>query len=175
MLFRSDWPVVVQGIRAAIAVVIMLLAWIWLELPSFQQMAITVAVVMAAPGAGGVGLDARHAVAERALHRFIGCLIGGVAALSCLALSVTDFASWLLMIAVAMWICMHIQTSRRGVGYVGTQAAMVFIVTLSQGAGPPTSLLPGIDRFAGITGGLAILMVLSVALWPSVDERHGHV
>jgi uncharacterized membrane protein YccC len=174
-LLDDDWPVVVQGIRASVAVVILLLAWIWLELPSFQQMALTVALVMAAPGAGGVGLDARHAVAERALHRFIGCLIGGVAALGCLALSVTDFASWLLMIAVAMWICMHIQTSRRGIGYVGTQAAMVFIVTLSQGAGPPTSLLPGIDRFAGITGGLAILMVLSVALWPSVDERHGHV
>jgi len=174
-LFDNEWPVVLQGVRAAIAVVIMLIAWIWLELPSFQQMAITVAVVMAAPGAGGVGLDARHAVAERALHRFLGCLIGGVAALGCLALSVTDFLSWLLMIAVAMWICMHIQTSRRGIGYVGTQAAMVFIVTLSQGAGPPTSLLPGIDRFAGITGGLAILMVLSVALWPSVDERHGHV
>lgn len=174
-LLDDDWPVVLQGVRAAIAVVIMLLAWIWLELPSFQQMAVTVAVVMAAPGAGGVGLDARHAVAERALHRFLGCLIGGVAALGCLALSVTDFASWLLMIAVAMWICMHMQTSRRGVGYVGTQAAMVFIVTLSQGAGPPTSLLPGIDRFAGITGGLAILMVLSVALWPGVDERHGHV
>jgi uncharacterized membrane protein YccC len=174
-LLDDDWPVVLQGIRAAVAVVILLLAWIWLELPSFQQMAITVAVVMAAPGAGGVGLDARHAVAERALHRFIGCLMGGLAALACLALSVTDFASWLLMVALAMWICMHVQTSRRGVGYVGTQAAMVFIVTLSQGAGPPTSLLPGIDRFVGITGGLAILMVLSVALWPSVDERHGHV
>jgi uncharacterized membrane protein YccC len=174
-LFDDEWPVVVQGIRAAVAVVILLLAWIWLELPSFQQMAITVAVVMAAPGAGGVGFDARHAVAERALHRILGCLMGGVAALACLALSVTDFLSWLLMIAIAMWICMHLQTSRRGVGYVGTQAAMVFIVTLSQGAGPPTSLLPGIDRFAGITGGLAILMVLSVALWPSVDERHGHV
>jgi uncharacterized membrane protein YccC len=174
-LFDDEWPVVVQGIRAAVAVVILLLAWIWLELPSFQQMAITVTVVMAAPGAGGVGLDARHAVAERALHRIIGCLIGGVAALACLALSVTDFLSWLLMIAVAMWICMHIQTSRRGIGYVGTQAAMVFIVTLAQGAGPPTSLVPGIDRFVGIIGGLAILMVLSVALWPSVDERHGHV
>ena len=174
-LLDDDWPVVLQGVRAAIAVVILLLAWIWLELPSFQQMAVTVAVVMAAPGAGGVGLDARHAVAERALHRFIGCLIGGLAALGCLALSITDFASWLLMIAVTMWICMHIQTSRRGVGYVGTQAAMVFIVTLSQGAGPPTSLLPGIDRFIGVTGGLAILTVVSVALWPSVDERHGHV
>ncbi|CAN5368632.1 hypothetical protein BH10PSE6_BH10PSE6_29920 [soil metagenome] len=173
-LLDDDWPVVLQGLRAAIAVVILLFAWIWLELPSFQQMAITVAVVMAAPGAGGVSPEARHVVAERALHRFIGCLIGGLAALACLALSVTDFPSWLLMIGVAMWICMHVQTSRRGVGYVGTQAAMVFIVTLAQGSGPPSSLLPGIDRFVGITGGLAVLMVVSVALWPSVDERHGH-
>lgn len=174
-LLDDDWPVVLQGVRAAIAVVILLLAWIWLELPSFQQMAVTVAIVMAAPGAGGVGSDGRHAVAEKALNRFIGCLIGGIAALGCLALSVTDFASWLLMIAVAMWICMHIQTTRRGVGYVGTQAAMVFIVTLAQGAGPPSSVLPGVERFIGITGGLAILTVVSVALWPSVAERHGHV
>jgi uncharacterized membrane protein YccC len=174
-LLDRDWAVVQQGIRAAIAVVILLFAWIWLELPSFQQMAITVAVVMAAPGAGGVGLQGRHAVAERAVHRFVGCLMGGLAALFCLALSVTDFLSWLMIIAIAMWICMHVQTSRRGVGYVGTQAAMVFIITLVQDAGPPTSLLPGIDRFLGITGGLAILMVVSVALWPNVDERHGHV
>jgi uncharacterized membrane protein YccC len=174
-LFDDDWPVVLQGVRAAIAVVILILAWIWLELPSFQQMAVTVAAVMAAPGAGGVGVAARHAVADKALNRFIGCLIGGVAALGCLALSVTDFATWLLMIAVAMWICMHVQTSSRGVGYVGTQAAIAFIVTLAQGNGPPTSLVPAIDRFVGITGGLAILTVVSVALWPSVDERHGHV
>ncbi len=174
-LLDDEWPVVLQGVRAAIAVVILLLTWVWLELPSFQQMAVTVTIVMAAPGVGGVGLGGRHAVADKALNRFIGCLIGGIAALGCLALSVTDFASWLLMIAVTMWICMHVQTSRRGVGYVGTQAAMVFIVTLAQGAGPPTSLVPAIDRFVGITGGLAILTVVSVALWPSVDERHGHV
>jgi uncharacterized membrane protein YccC len=174
-LLDDDWPVVLQGVRAVVAILILLLAWIWLELPSFQQMAVTVAAVMAAPGAGGVGVASRHAVADKALNRFIGCLIGGVAALACLALSVTDFATWLLMIAVAMWICMHIQTSRRGVGYVGTQAAMVFIITLAQGAGPPTSLVPAIDRFVGITGGLAILTVVSVALWPGVDERHGHV
>jgi uncharacterized membrane protein YccC len=174
-LLDDDWPVVLQGLRAAVTVVILLLAWIWLELPSFQQMAITVAIVMAAPGAGGVGVASRHAVAEKALNRVVGCLIGGLAALGCLALSISDFVPWLLMVAVAMWIFMHIQTSRRGVGYVGTQAAMVFIVTLSQGNGPPTSLVPGVDRFVGIIGGLAILTVVSIALWPSVDERHGHV
>ncbi len=69
---------------------------------------------------------------------------------------------------------MHVQTSQRGVGYVGTQAALVFIVTLVQSAGPPSSIMPGVDRFAGITCGLAILLIVSVALWPGHDERHGH-
>jgi hypothetical protein len=44
---------------------------------------------------------------------------------------------------------------------------------MAQGSGPSASLLPGIDRFAGITGGLLILMVVSMMLWPGVDERHG--
>jgi uncharacterized membrane protein YccC len=108
------------------------------------------------------------------VHRIVGCLAGGVAALACLALSIEAFLPWVLIIAAAMWICMHLQTSSRGVGYVGTQAAMVFIVTMVQGNGPPSSIMPGVDRFAGITGGLAVLLVVSVALWPHLDERHGH-
>ena len=31
----------------------------------------------------------------------------------CLALSIAAFVPWLLVIAAAMWICMHLQTSRR--------------------------------------------------------------
>ncbi|MCW5735867.1 MAG: FUSC family protein [Enhydrobacter sp.] len=173
-LLGDERPVLLQGLRSAVVVVILLYVWIWLELPQFEQMAITVTVVMAAPGAGGVGLAGRHAVAERALHRLIGCLVGGLVALACLALSVTAFLPWLAMLSIAMWICMHVQTSPRGVGYVGTQAALVFIVTLVQSAGPPSSIMPGVDRFAGITGGLAILLIVSVALWPGHDERHGH-
>ncbi len=30
--------------------------------------------------------------------------------------------------------------------------------------------MPGVDRFAGITGGLGILMVVSLLLWPSDQE-----
>ena len=172
-LFDEDWPVALQGIRAAVAVVILLFVWLWLDLQDFQQMAITVAIVMAAPGPGDVGARSRDAVSERAVHRFVGCLVGGLAALGCLALSITDFLPWLLVIAAAMWICMHVRSSRRGVSYVGIQAAVAFIVTMVQGRGPPESLLPGLERFAGITGGLLVLMVVSLALWPHLDDRHG--
>jgi uncharacterized membrane protein YccC len=141
-----------------------------LEVEQVVEMAITVAVVMAAPVIVDGGFATRHAVAVRSLHRVLGCLLGGAVALACLALNVESFVWWLAMIGGAVWIGMHIQVGPHGVGYVGTQAAFAFIVTLIQGERPPDSIMPGVDRFAGIVGGLAILMVISLVLWPTDQE-----
>lgn len=169
-LLGAQWPALLHGMRAAIAVVTVLHVWMWIDLPDVYQMAITIAVVMAAPVMADGGLTTRHQVAERALHRLLGCILGGFAALLCLSFSVTSFVWWLAIIAGGVWVCMHIQTSTRGVGYIGTQSAIVFIVTLIQGAQPPSSIMPGIDRFAGVTGGLAILLLVSLVLWPGEAE-----
>ena len=169
-LLDRQWPAVLHGVRSAIAVVAVLWIWIMIDLPQVTEMAITVAVVMSAPVIADGGLGTRHAVAVRSLHRFLGCLIGGVVALACLALQVESFVWWLAMIGAAAWAGMHIQIGKHGVGYVGTQAAFVFIITLVQGARPPTSIMPGVDRFIGITGGLGILLLISLLLWPSDRE-----
>ena len=169
-LLGPQWPVVLHGFRSAIAVCTVVAIWMALEVSQVVEMAITVAVVMAAPVVADGGLGTRHAVAVRSLHRLLGCTLGGIAALVCLALDVQSFVWWLGMIGVAVWIGMHIQVGPHGVGYVGTQAAFAFIVTLIQGAAPPDSILPGVDRFAGIVGGLAILMVVSMVLWPTDQE-----
>lgn len=170
-LLGAQWPVVLHGARSAIAVVVVLMIWIMIDLPQVTEMAITVAVVMSAPVIADGGLGTRHAVAVRSIHRFIGCLIGGVMALACLALNVESFPWWLAMIGAAVWLGMHVQIGRHGVGYVGTQAAFVFVITLIQGAAPPDSIMPGVDRFAGITGGLGILLIVSLLLWPSDAEQ----
>lgn len=169
-LLDRDWPVFMHGIRAAIAAIIVLNAWVLLELPNPQQMAITVVAVMASPTVAQGGMASRRAIAERALHRLFGCLLGGAIALVCLAFSVTDFLVWLTILAGGMWAFMYVQTSARGIGYVGTQAAVVFIMTMVQGFGPPDSILPGVDRFAGIAGGLTILLLVSLLLWPRESE-----
>ena len=169
-LLGAQWPVVLHGARSAIAVCAVLAIWMALELSQVVEMAITVTVVMAAPVVADGGFGTRHAVAVRSVHRFMGCLLGGVVALGCLALDVESFVWWLGMIGVAVWIGMHIQVGPHGVGYVGTQAAFVFIVTLVQGAAPPDSIMPGVDRFAGIVGALAILLVVSMVLWPTDQE-----
>src|SRR5258708_35356941 len=111
-----------------------------MDLAGVAEMVITIAIVMSAPVLAG-GLGSRHAVAERSLHRLIGCVIGGIAALGCLALQVTSFPWWLAMIGASVWMGMHVQTGKHGVGYVGTQAAFVFIVPVIQGQAPPTHLM----------------------------------
>lgn len=169
-LLGAQWPAVLHGARAGISVVIVLVVWIGLDLPQVAEMAISVTVVMSAPAIVYGGIGTRHAVAQRSLHRFLGCLIGGLVALGVLALGVELLVWWLALIAAGVWVAMHVQLGPHGVGYVGTQAGFVYVVTLVQGATPPTSIMPGIDRFAGIAGGLAILLLVSLLLWPRDDE-----
>ena len=67
-----------------------------------------------------------------------------------------------------MWVAAHVQASERGVSYVGTQFAVVFISTLVQGGEPPASIWPGIERFAGITGGVVILFAVVMLTTPGI-------
>jgi hypothetical protein len=133
-----------------------------LELPNVVQMAVSVAAVMAVPArSDGTLTDGRMVVAH-ALHRLIGCFLGGVAGFLLLALPLTQFLPWLIALAAGVWTGTHIQASTRGVGYIGSQATVVYIVTLVQGWGPPSSILPGIDRFVGILCGVIILLLVSL-------------
>jgi len=112
-------------------------------------------------------LESGRRVASQSLQRVMGCFIGGLAGLFLLALSFTEFLPWLLALTAVLWVGAYIQTSTKGVGYIGTQAALVLIMTLVQGWGPPDSILPGIARFAGMMAGLGILMVVSLIFWPA--------
>jgi uncharacterized membrane protein YccC len=174
-LLGAQWPAVRHALRAGTGVMLVPLVWNWLDLPSLAQTAITVAAVMAVPALSGDAATDQQTVTERALHRILGCLFGGIAGLGCLALSVESFLPWLLMLTAGIWVAAHVQGSQRGIGYVGTQGAVVFISTLVQGPGPPDSIIPGIDRFAGITGGLLILLAVSVLSAPGRQPANGTV
>jgi uncharacterized membrane protein YccC len=168
-LLGAQWPAVLHAARCGIAVAVLPLVWSWLELPSQSQMAVTVAAVMAVPVLSADPVHAGRIIARRAVQRVLGCCLGGVAGLACLFLSPESFAPWLLMVVAGVWIGTFVQGSQRGVGYIGTQATVVFIMTLVQGWGPPNSLMPGIDRFAGITIGLVVLLIVSLLIWPSEE------
>jgi uncharacterized membrane protein YccC len=86
-------------------------------------------------------------VASQSLQRVFGCLLGGLVGLGLLSLSLTEFVPWILALSAAIWVCSYLQSSERGLSYIGTQAGLVLIMTLVQGWGPPDSIWPGIDRF----------------------------
>jgi uncharacterized membrane protein YccC len=165
-LLGARWPAVEHALRSGFTIMLVPVIWNLFNLPSLTQMAITVTAVMAVPvttdDLGAIG----RTLATRAQLRLIGCLCGGVLGLLCLALPLTLYPVWLAVLFAGVWICAYVGVSPRGISYAGIQACVVFIVTMVQGAGPPASILPGIDRFAGITGGLAMLLAISLILWP---------
>ena len=165
-LLGKNWQAVLHAFRAGLAIMLLPLVWSWLDLPSLPQMSISVAAVMAVPSLSADPDETARDVMGRAAHRMLGCFFGGIAALALLWLSITAFIPWLVALGAGIWICCHVQASTRGVGYVGAQAAIVFIITLVQGWSPPDSILPGIDRFAGMVCGLAVLLGVTAVIWP---------
>ena len=162
-----------HAMRAGFTVMLLPWVWSWFVLPGVTQMAVTVAAIMAVPVLADDPRQSGRQVAGHSLQRLLGCLLGGLAGLALLALSMTEFLPWILLLAIAVWIGCYVQTSERGVGYVGTQAVVVLIMTLVQGWGPPDSILPGIDRFAGMMEGLAVLSLVSLLLWPEPAKAAG--
>jgi uncharacterized membrane protein YccC len=161
-LLDRHWRAVEHAAHAAFVVMAVPLAWALLDLPSLSQSAITVAAVMAVPiSPDGDVHD--EALINRGMHRLAGCLLGGIISLVCLALSITTFVLWLAILGGGVWLAAQLQNSKLGIGYVGTQAAVVFICMLVQGSGPPDALIPGISRLVGISGGLCMLLIASGA------------
>ncbi len=165
-LLGAQWPAVEHALRAGVGAMLVPVVWNLLDLPSLSQTAITIAAVMAVPAPPTDAEEGARTIIQRAVQRLIGCVLGGVMGLAILALSLDSFLPWLLLLMAGLWVCAHLQGSTRGMGYVGIQAAMVFISTMVQGNGPPTSILPGIERLTGIVGGLLILLAVSLVSAP---------
>jgi uncharacterized membrane protein YccC len=156
-LLGSGLPIVMHAIRAGVTVALLPVAWSTFDLPGASQMAITLVAVLATPV---TDLHATHRrVVERGLHRFLGCLVGGLLALILLGLSFSFVLPWLIALAGGVWLFAYMQHGTHDATYVGTQAGVVFITTLVQGSGPPESILPGLQRFVGVSLGLLILFL----------------
>ncbi len=170
-LLDARWPEVLHATRTGIAVTAMPWVWVWFDLPSLSQIGITAAAVMAVPALSQHPREDRAAVARRAAQRLLGRFLGGVAGLAVLGLSITAFVPWMTLLLAGVWLGAWVQASTRGVAYVGTQAAVVLIVTMVQGGGPPLDLTAGVGRFVGILGGLTILGAMSLLIWPDEPAR----
>jgi uncharacterized membrane protein YccC len=174
-LLDTNWYMLGHAVRTGIAVALVPVIWRIFELPALSQMAISIGAVMAVPVLTGNAEEDRRAVVERSAQRLLGCLVGGGIGLLVLITPLASlFWTWLLLLMVGAAIGVEMQTGRHGVQTIGIQAEIAFILTMTQGWGPAVSLLPAIDRVAGMMGAIALLLAVNFFFGPEKDIEIGY-
>jgi len=135
----------------------------WLAPVSPVTIGLTAVMVMSVPTAVILEADTR-VIVQRSAHRVIGCLLGALVGLTCLAVVGSDFVLWVLLLATGVWLCSQIQTGTTGISYVGTQAMFAFVMSMVQSQGPPLSISPGLERLVGVVAGLCLMFVITLIL-----------
>jgi uncharacterized membrane protein YccC len=156
-------PLLWHACRGGLTVMLMPALADWLAPVSPVTMGLTVVMVMSIPPTAIVD-PGSPLIIQRAAHRLIGCLLGALAGLACLAFVGGDFLLWLALIPPGIWLCSQIQTGTSGVSYVGTQAMFAYLMSMVQGQGPPETISPGFERLVGVMAGLSILFVVTLTL-----------
>jgi uncharacterized membrane protein YccC len=154
---------VVHACRGGLTVMLMPALADWLAPVSPVTMGLTVVMVMSVPTTAIVE-PGNPLMMQRAAHRLIGCLLGALAGIACLAFVGSDFLLWLALIPPGIWLCSQIQTGTTGVSYIGTQAMFAYLMSMVQGQGPPDTISPGFERLIGVMAGLSILFIVTLVL-----------
>jgi uncharacterized membrane protein YccC len=149
--------------RGGLTVMLMPALANWLAPVSPVTMGLTVVLIMSIPTTA-ILEPGSPAIIQRAAHRLVGCLIGALMGLACLAFVGSDFLLWIALIPPGIWLCSQIQTGTTGVSYIGAQAMFAYLMSMVQGQGPPDSISPGFERLVGVMGGLSVLFVVTLIL-----------
>jgi len=160
---RENWLLILHACRGGLTVMVLPLLLNWLAPLGSSQLAVTSVAIMAIPTTALAEPDGRTVI-QRAVHRLVGCALGALLGLFVLHGVGENFLVWLLLLMAGLWLASQIQSGNTGVGYIGTQAGIAFILSMVQGQGPPVSIIPGIDRFAGIMAGLSVLLIITMAM-----------
>jgi uncharacterized membrane protein YccC len=135
--------------------VIVMMMWSWLNLPSLVQIIVTAYVT----------LDRDVVSAQfRATQRILGCLGGGCLGLMVASMTIDSLFVWSVMLSGGIFAFSRLHLGNGRWSYVGTQGGVAFILALVTGDNPPNSILPVINRIAGMISGVAILALLCLFL-----------
>jgi uncharacterized membrane protein YccC len=159
----ANRPLLLHACRGGLAVMLLPALAEWIAPVSPVTVGITAVIVMGIPTTAIIHSDS-SVIIQRGVHRLIGCLIGALVGLACLAFIGDDFLLWIALIPPGIWLCSQIQTGSTGVSYIGTQAMFAYLMSMVQGQGPPDTIAPGLNRLVGVMGGLSILFLVTLIL-----------
>jgi uncharacterized membrane protein YccC len=139
------------------AIALALIPWIWtaFHIAALSQTGITIMAVMMVPVASLATSD--HPASAKLLHRFFGCSIGGLIATAILLLSHDSPVVMTLAVCLGVVVGRHIENGALGIGYVGTQFSLAFLVVLVPDSYAGLDIHPGLERMFGILLGMLLL------------------
>ena len=144
--------VALLGGCAALGVVIL---WDIFDLPAVVQMAVGAVVV--------IDRDI-IALRKKGGQRLFGCLLGGLYGVLMAGIGLDSFVLWATALGVGVFLFSRTAMGGGPDAYIGFQGGFAVLTTLIVGDGPPSTLVPIIERFAGNGVAVALLVVLSFAL-----------
>jgi uncharacterized membrane protein YccC len=159
----ANRPMLVHACRGGLTIMLLPALADWLAPQSPVTMGTTVVLVMMIPTTAILDPDS-PAMIHRAAHRLIGCLLGGLAGLACLAFVGDNFLLWIVLLGPGIWLCSQIQSGTTGISYLGTQAMFAYVISMVPGQRPPDTITPGLERLVGVMGGLSILFIVTLIL-----------
>lgn len=144
-----------------LALVLVPFAWALFDLPSVVQMAVSAFILL------DRDLGTQQA---RARQRLLGCALGGLLGLLAMLLGADMLLPWAVGLGGGLLLFARLHHGGGPQAYVGTQGGVALIMTMVSGTGPPDSLVPALQRLAGIVCGTLILLLVSRLLLPA--RRH---
>lgn len=144
-----------HALQGGLALALLALGAMWKLEVDISQAAITILAVMVVP-LDGLS-NASKAVSKRLLHRMLGCLLGG--GLAAILLLVSQENLWLTLSGVALGVLIgrHIENGPLGIGYLGMQFALAFLVVMVPDHYDHIDPVAGMERLGGILLGFLVL------------------
>lgn len=146
-----------QGIKAAIATLIMPVVWIAFNLPGLDQIAVSAVILIRISQ-----VDATRA----SILRLLGCMLGYLMGLIVLGLDITSFTAYLLILFLFIYAISVMFYSNTKFNYLPLQALIAFSLTELNSFGYTTDILPAFDRMVGIFFGIISSGIINNYIWP---------
>lgn len=132
------------------------LIWLFLGLPGYSQIAISVAAV--------IGMNP-EATRYKGTLRIAGCLFGVVGVLAFMLMNIQSTPTLLIALFILAFFFLYFHYSNDNVSYFGTQANVVFFIGTVYQFMPDQSMALALERLFGIVSGVTFVVLLQNIFW----------
>jgi uncharacterized membrane protein YccC len=158
-----------HALQGATALALIPWVWTWFGIHALSQAGITIIAVMMVPLASLS--NPLRPTRSRLVHRVVGCTVGALVGTAVLLASYQAPLTMIVAMCVGIAAGRHVENGRSGIGYVGTQFVLAFLVVLVPDTYSAIDPRPGFDRLVGIILGVVLLEPVRLVLHAAQRSR----